>query len=64
MNFAHALLFYTVRGETSEADLLPLVEGGYCTKEEVRSRGAGGVDRDSAEGGGGGQHLAIVATSR
>ena len=35
MNFAHALLFHTIRGETSEEDLQPLVEAGFCSKAEV-----------------------------
>jgi hypothetical protein len=35
MNFAHALLFFTIRGETKVEDLQRLVNDGFCTKAEV-----------------------------
>ncbi len=37
INFAHALLYYTVQGKTSLEDLQPLIKEGFCTKEEARS---------------------------
>jgi hypothetical protein len=35
VNFAHALLFYSIRGETKVEQLKQLVEDKFCTEAEV-----------------------------